>query len=291
MPCYVNLPLSWVREQPLWAEWFVNGRVFPEFGLDAGALGAPISWHKAMAATFRDAGVACSAHLPFMGVDPCDPDRARAVGARETLKRAAELCALYGARHMVGHPYYRPHKAGREKDDTAGRWMEQSLLAWPDLPDIAGSVLFLENTYEKTPDALVALVGALHAERPGAEIGVCFDVGHWHCFAGCRTVEELSSWLDAFAPFALHLHLHDNDGAFDQHLGLGKGTIPLAGLFDALSHRNKAVTATMEPHDAEAFSAGIDWLDARPAIAAVLDWKKPRMEALPFDEIQKNLAK
>lgn len=289
MPCYVNLPLRWLHEQPLWADWFVNGRVAPEFGLDAGALSMPGSWHKDMAARFRDAGIVCAVHLPFMGVDPCDLDGARAATARDTLKRAAELSAVYGAKHMIGHPYHRPRKDGREADDTAGRWMDLSLLAWPGLPDIAGSTLFLENTYEKTPGALTALIGALHAQRPGADIGVCFDVGHWHCFAGCRTVEELLPWLDAFAPFALHLHLHDNDGTVDQHVGMGKGTVPLAELFEILSRRGKTITATMEPHDAEAFSVSIDWLDVHPAAAAAMDWEKPRMEALPFGEMQKNI--
>lgn len=292
MPCHVNLPLRWIYEQPAWVDWFTGGRIAPELGLDSQALALPDSWHEAMAARFRDAGLSCAVHLPFMGVDPGDADETKAKAARDALRHGAELAALYGAAHMIGHPYFRPPTPGRQQDDSAGRWLEKALLAWPELPRIGNAPLFLENTYETSPEAIAALVSTLHREQAAkGTIGVCFDIGHWHSFAACETAEELDAWLDVYAGFKLHLHLHDNDGTADQHKGLGTGSVPFAALFERLRQRRLSVTATLEPHDTTAFTASIHWLGNHSDAAASIGWERPRLEALPLGEIEKNLAK
>ncbi|MDL2210228.1 sugar phosphate isomerase/epimerase [Desulfovibrio sp. OttesenSCG-928-O18] len=284
MPCFINLPLRWLHDEPAWVDWFVGGRIAPELGLDGASIRLPDTWHEEIAARFRDAGLPVAVHLPFLGIDPCDLDDDKARSARAGLTRGAELARLYGAKHMIGHPYYRPRKEGREKDDMNGRWMEMGLLAWPEIPAVGDAPLFLENTYERGPEAIAALVGELAATGQG--FGVCFDVGHWHSFAGHSDPQELDPWLEAYGPFAVHLHLHDNDGSSDQHIGLGKGGVPFTELFARLASRGKAITATLEPHDVKAFSSSIAWLRDNKDIAARIGWETPRMEALPLDMIQ-----
>ena len=292
MLCYINLPLFWLREQPAWTDWFVGGRIAPELGLDNASLALPDPWHRDMAAKFRDAGLPCAVHLPFLGVDPGDPDQVKAGLSRDALCRGAELTGIYGAKHMIGHPYFRIKMNGLSLERDMGRWMEQSLAAWPDLPAIAGAPLFLENTYEYSPDAVAALVAALQEGAAGGPgIGVCFDVGHWHAFAKKSRPEELDPWLDAFCPFALHLHLHDNDGTYDQHRGLGRGDVPFDALFARLEERGKTVTATLEPHDTEALVVSARWLDGHAKAAEAIGWQRPLLEALPLGEIEKNIIK
>jgi len=288
MPCYINLPLRWVHEQPAWTDWFVNGRIAPELGLDAESIALPDSWHRKIAAQFVDAGLSCAVHLPFWDVDPSDFDAQKAARARDALQRGAELALMYNARHMVGHPYYRTKHAEKIMDT----WLESSCRIWPELPRIAGAPLFLENTYETSPDAITALVELLQEDAAvGPGIGVCFDVGHWHSFGGKSTPEELDPWLDRFCPFSLHLHLHDNDGSSDQHLGMGTGGIPYDALWTKLDARKKRITATLEPHNTEAFAASIAWMDAHTAVADALGWTTLRMDALPLAEIEKSIAK
>ena len=300
MPCFINLPLSWLREQPAWADWFVAGRIAPELGLDDASLTLPDSWHRDMAARFRDAGLPCAVHLPFLGVDAGNPDPLLADLAKDALQRGAELTRLYGAQHMIGHPYFRIKMSGLCLERDLARWLEQSRAVWPELPRIAGAPLFLENTYEASPDAIATLVAALQPEvtdgpaaggcTDGPGIGVCFDVGHWHAFAKKSRPEELDPWLDAFCPFAMHLHLHDNDGNFDQHRGLGCGDVPFDALFARLRARGKTVTVTLEPHDTEALVASARWLEANPGVAAAVAWERPRLEALPLAEIERNIV-
>lgn len=286
MACFINLPVRWAYDQPAWIDWFVGGGISPELGLDPLACQLPDSWHKETAARFRDAGLSCGAHLPFAGIDPCDTDPAAAEAARQTLVRGAELARIYGAEHMIAHPYYQDNE-GSEKSDLQA-WITASLPAWKQLPAIGGAPLFLENTYETSPGAVSALVAALASERGG--IGVCFDVGHWRSFAGCAQVEELDAWLDVFIAFPLHLHLHDNDGTADQHRGFGDGDIDFEGLFARLESHGKRFGVTLEPHDVASFTQNIEWLEKHTHIARRIGWVKPRLEALPLGLIEKNLA-
>lgn len=293
MPCFVNLPARWLHRQPKWLDWFIAGNIAPEIGFDDVSLTLPDSWHKEVAARLHGEGIACAAHLPFLGINPADPDPERVKDSRRALRRGAGLARIYGARHMIAHPYfpsYGPAREGREEDDAHGGWMRRSLAAWPEIAEIGGSPLFLENTYEKTPEAIAALVALLQKEkRPEGAIGVCFDLGHWHAFAGLKEPEDLDPWLDAFAPHALHLHLHDNTGESDSHVALGVGTVPFDAFFERLLSRGKKVTATLEPHDANAFAGSVAWLSGRRKIAACIAWEEPRMAALPLAEMQKNI--
>lgn len=271
MPCYVNLPLSWVRRDEAWLDWFIAARIAPELGLDPASLGLPRSWHERIAARLRDAAIPCAVHLPFMGIQPASGDPAERANSRSALGLGADLASLYGAAHMIGHPYYQAPRDGASNRDASAAWLDTSVDAWRDIPRRGGAPLFLENTYETAPEPVAAVITALIAATDAASVGVCFDVGHWYSFAGGSLRDNLKDWLAVFALFRTHLHLHDNNGAHDEHLGLGRGGVPLADFFAGLSGRRN-LTATMEPHDAEAFIHSADWLMKNPAAAALIGW-------------------
>jgi len=64
---------------------------------------------------------------------------------------------------------------------------------------------------------------------PNALVGVCIDTGHAHLVGGAvEIVQEL-------APRIITTHLHDNDGAGDQHLVPGEGTADWDGICRALA--------------------------------------------------------
>jgi sugar phosphate isomerase/epimerase len=109
------------------------------------------------------------------------------------------------------------------------------------------------------------------------DIGICFDIGHWHCFSAIRGErQDLDQWIDAFAPRLRHLHLHDNDGSYDAHLGLGQGTIPFDELLRALKARSLFPSTTFEPHTAKALAGTCHWFARRPEAAAQIGWTPPR---------------
>ena len=273
MGYYVNLPLSWVAGDPAWLEWFISKNVAPELGLDEAALQKPLSWHENMAWKLREAGLACSAHLPFMGLSPGDADPEESLRAGRLLRKAADIASVYGANHMVGHPGYDAARHGTDEEGhTPGpAWLERSRTVWRGLPERAGAPLFLENIYDPSPAVLPALLGALDERGTG----ICFDAGHWHCFSGGHGKKDMADWIRAYSPYLRHLHLHDNDGTQDTHLGLGKGQVPLEELLTALERQKLRPGVTYEPHTIEAFMDTAAWFEKHPKAAAFFRWTTP----------------
>lgn len=74
-------------------------------------------------------------------------------------------------------------------------------------------------------------------------LGLCFDSGHSH---SSTPAAEL---LDSYGKRLMALHLHDNDGSFDQHLLPGRGTINWAALAKKLAVNGWSGPVTLESHD------------------------------------------
>lgn len=260
---FVNLPLRYVAEDDSWLTRFIEAArpwpegpvLAPELGLDAGVMRRqPRSWFKDVAARLRDAGLGCSIHLPFMELHPGSQDDYILSATRCRLVEALECSRLFAPCHLVGHPKFDPDVHGADPRGWLERCRETwalALDAWPDHPP-----LFLENTHELDPAPLDELVASLVQRK----VSICFDIGHWHTFAqGCRR-DDLDRWLDAFGPLVGHLHLHDNDGSFDQHRALGHGGIDLAAFFAALDARGITPSATLEPHTEPDFAGCLDFI-------------------------------
>lgn len=278
MSYFVNLPVSWVVRNPAWLDWFLDAGVAPELGMDSVALGLPLAWHGNAARRLHEAGLTAAVHLPFLGLRPGSPRAGEREKAWDAQRKAADLAGLYGARHMIGHHGFMAREDGLNESPSEPdpAWVNRMSALWRELPERSGAPLFLENSHEHGPHIVLALIKAIGSEQ----VGICFDVGHWHAFAQGHVRKDLSAWISAFAPYLRHLHLHDNDGTGDQHLGLGQGRIPFARLLDLLSAHTLKPGITFEPHTAEDFLATAAWFAANPGPAAILEWREPRKTAL-----------
>lgn len=254
--CFVNCNLRVADRRPELLDRHLRDQTPPELGLDPVLMDAKApAWHQSMARRLDVAGLSRSLHLPFFDLQPGSADALVRQATCDRLCRALETAALYNPAHMVGHGAYNRFLYARSFPDWAKRAADtwaQALTAWPDHPP-----LYLENTHETDPATVAGLVAALRARLPEAQaerVGICFDVGHWNSFADGRHQHNLDEWLDALAPFLGHLHLHDNDGSFDHHLGPGQGTIPFDTLFGLLARHSLQPTATFEPHTDDAYA-------------------------------------
>lgn len=258
---FVNLPLRYVGRDSAWLDAFIARGLSPELGLDAQAMDMlNEDWHRGVAARLRSAGLPCSVHLPFEDLRPASPDPLVAEASRRRLLAAARIASIYEPRHMVGHPSLQsPNDPAQEPAQ-----LEAAISFWSELLNAAGNcpLLALENTHDKEPDRLADLVARLRTQH-GLRVGVCFDVGHWHSFAGGHARRDALRWLDSLGPFIRHCHLHDNSGADDEHVGLGAGRIPWDEILDLLSGLPQPPTATLEPHSEDALIRSLDFIDAR----------------------------
>jgi hypothetical protein len=244
---------------------------FPEVYFESGwaRLGEPA--HKQLAAKVKGDFAGCSVHLPYGGILP---GSGKAEDA-DMMKRAASLAALYSPRHMIGHANFRPQsdsvraplksapKTGPldSLEQTPGEgFLKNSASFWTGAIESCGGWLFLENTKDYSPFAIQALLRELPPERAS----MCLDVGHWHCSGQGSKLRNLDQWVEMCAPRLGHLHLHDNHGAFDEHLGLGGGAIDFGLLKALLREHSLSPTATLENQTEDELKVSAERLKASP---------------------------
>lgn len=182
-------------------------------------------------------------HAPFAELCPAAIDPLVREVAKRRFLQAAALAKRYGAEKMVVHSGFIPLVYYPE-------WFApQAAAFWRVfLNDVDGLTLCVENVMETSPDVLRQIAEQVNDPR----LRICFDVGHAFCQSG-----ELAPWLDALAPYISHVHLHNNHGSFDEHLGLPDGTLDMAAVIRQLEALAPQATYTLEVRSAR---ASVEWL-------------------------------
>lgn len=63
----------------------------------------------------------------------------------------------------------------------------------------------------------------------GTDMKVCFDIGH------ANTTGQIDRMIDLLADRIVNIHIHDNEGATDQHMTIGDGTVDFPAVLKRLS--------------------------------------------------------
>lgn len=88
----------------------------------------------------------------------------------------------------------------------------------------------LEIVMENVLDEDWELLRDVYKKVDHPDFHLCLDIGHAHCYSEIPVLE----WAEELAPYVTHVHIHDNCGDRDAHLGLGKGNIPYKDLLKLL---------------------------------------------------------
>ncbi|MFW8602372.1 sugar phosphate isomerase/epimerase family protein [Desulfobacterota bacterium M19] len=236
--CFVNAPYGFLEEGLI--DTFIEQGLQPEIGLEGEILYTrKESDYCKIADLLRRNSLSCTLHAPFFDLAPGAIDYKILTVSREKLRLAFELISIFKPRAVICHLAYEENKHGYKLDE----WCCHSEVTWRQLTALAasgGSRLMLENTYETTPERHIAMLKALDSPH----VGFCLDTGHLLAFAGSPWQE----WLPAMSPWLGHLHLHDNNGRRDEHLGIGRGKFDFQGLFRFLARHDLHPLITLEPH-------------------------------------------
>ena len=174
--------------------------------------------------------------------------------SRTRFEQVLALIPVFGPKTVVCHTGYdeRIYWAMREV------FFKRSMETWSWLAEQmrgSGVQLMLENVFDPHPDDMRVLLDKLKAQG----VGFCLDTGHQSVFSRA----SLPDWVQALEPYLGQLHLHDNTGARDEHLGLGQGTIDFRNLFNMLKAvRRQPPIITLEPHREEALWPSLEYLEA-----------------------------
>jgi sugar phosphate isomerase/epimerase len=239
----VCIPFRLLREKHL--PLVIENRINPEIGIDGDTIDTYSEKDFSdMAFLLRQEGLSVTLHGPFFDLAPGGMDKKILKASRERLRQAFDIVPLFEPKSIVCHTGY-DRKRYRESQK---QWLETTVETWAplveDLRDTA-TILTIENVYEKTPTMLVRLFDALDNDK----VGFCFDTGHMHAFSDT----DMESWLDALGPFLKQLHLHDNDGTWDDHWAIGSGKVNFDMLFRHVEEHRLHPIITLEAHQE-------DWL-------------------------------
>lgn len=238
---FVHVPYSLLAQ---YRDLILKSRLAVEVLVEAPYL--EVSTLEALAADLRsikDAAGRLAIHAPYEGLHPAHTDESV---REETLRLLTLTCGLaqaVGSAYVVAHSGY---ESDLVKTDPDG-WLKRCFQTWKVLlgqPASLGVSLALEHTYEPAPHLVRRLIEHLPAHR----VGVCLDTGHLNCFASSPP----SEWWTTLGDRILVLHLHDNSGQDDEHLGIGEGTFDFPAFFRWLKRANITPYATIEGRDPQA---------------------------------------
>jgi sugar phosphate isomerase/epimerase len=158
-------------------------------------------------------------HAPWAGVNIATPDPIVRRTVMKRLKNSIELSGQLGCRLWLFHP---GSFAGLEHFYPGKTW-KQNLESVRSLLDVArqeGVNIAIENTPEPFP-FLMKNADDFHRfyEDLNDDIGMVLDVAH------ANVNNQIEAFLEQFSTKIVHMHVSDNNGDSDMHLGIGDGNI------------------------------------------------------------------
>lgn len=224
-------------------EYAIAKRINPEVFFPADALDHLVQEELASyAGALHDAGLATTIHAPFLDLNPGAEDPSIRAASRHRIQQVMQAAELLKPRVIVVHPGYDDLHYG----DNRLLWLKNSIDFWSEFVPQArqlGTILAVENIYEKEPSTLKALLDAIDDPY----FRHCFDVGHWHMF----TTVTLEEWFAELGSYIAESHIHDNHGQSDEHLPVGEGIIKFDQFFPLLKQYAPGAVWTIEAHSTE----------------------------------------
>lgn len=114
--------------------------------------------------------------------------------------------------------------------------------------------VYMENMFDTEPDMLRAIALRMEAVK---NFGICYDRAHAQVFGGGP-----ARWLEALAPYILHMHINDNDGLTDRHDSVGSGVIDWRAFDEALRTRGVEASVLVETADLAKQRASLEYMKA-----------------------------
>lgn len=188
-------------------------------------------------------GLEYTVHAPFADINIASPSKPMLRAMLKRLEQSIIHASALEARVWVFHPGM---KTGISSFYPNMDW-HQNLRTARTLLQIAkknGVEIAVENVPEPFPFLMKSVedFGRFYAEF-GENMGLVLDVGH------ANLNGQIGRFFEAFSDRIVHMHLSDNDGKHDQHLGIGYGTIDwnkVSGLIKKMSYDKTIVVESIE---------------------------------------------
>lgn len=151
----------------------------------------------------------------------------------ELIRNRVELAVCLGASELVLHLYV-PHRTIRTCPQVKDEFYSCVCRSFDELIPYClekGVKICLENLFDMPEEYMLEAWDTLFMRYPAEFLGICLDTGHANMIWGSRMPELIRRYKDRL--FAIHLH--DNNGAVDEHMIPGEGCICWKPVMDALA--------------------------------------------------------
>ncbi|MFZ4813425.1 MAG: sugar phosphate isomerase/epimerase family protein [Phototrophicaceae bacterium] len=221
---------------------------------------------KALMGQYRHLLAAISApitlHGPFMDMAPGSADPLINTICRTRYQHAIEIAAQFNAEKIVFHANF--IAAIHERSYREG-WHRRNVDFWGDLAHFAqkyGVMLAVENMWEFDPTIITNVL----AEVNHPYCRACLDVGHAYLYGSDYPFEV---WLDAFAPYVVHMHMNNTHGRLDTHNSLADGLIRYEEVLPMLRETLVPMpTVTLEMYDIQNMRQSLPFFELDKAATA-----------------------
>ena len=212
----------------------------------------------------REAGLRASLHAPIHGMNLVSPNLRLAAAALAEHVGTIELAPELGAKLVVFHPGGLPGEYARLPGAYERAWQRLGFVLDILVPTAVsrGVRLAIENKQAGAGrDLILTPEEHLRALEGRPELGACLDFGHLNTVEG-----DPAAFVRALGERLVHVHLHDNQGERDEHLGLGQGTVPWEAALRALGQVGYQGAVILEIPDPD---------QARDSVARVCSFRPP----------------
>ncbi len=188
-----------------------------------------------------------SYHGNFIDINPASGDQKFRELSRERCHESCRTAMELGAQRVVFHCSCFPFLRGLYLDF----WLGQCAGFYSELADSYDIDICIENCMDLDPEPIKKLLERLDNRR----IGVCLDAGHANY--SCETMER---WFSELGDRILCMHLSDNNGRFDEHLELGKGTVDWGKVDRLWKSLDREIPLTLEVGPLENVKRSLEYL-------------------------------
>lgn len=189
-------------------------------------------------------GIQYSVHAPFADINIASPSKLLLDASIKRLEQSIALACDLNARLWVLHPgaktgisSFYPGEDWKQNVETTRKLHETAEkyglnIAIENLPEKYGFIMRNPKDFQK-----------FYNETHLYDIGIALDVGH------ANLENQTISFLKELPDKIVHMHLSDNMGENDQHLGIGYGNIDwqeFAKILKEIDYRKNIVIETIE---------------------------------------------
>lgn len=196
-----------------------------------------------------------SVHLPYSDLNIASVNQGIWEETLRQMLKCIELASGFANLAVIHPGWLSP--LGSYVPDRAMEHMVKALQMLCDAADESGMSVAIENMINmdrlmcRHPEEMQALL----EDVDRSNIGITFDVGH------ANTNSNISDFFtEGIRANIVHMHLHDNNGEWDDHLPLGEGNIDWVMTMSHL--KDYGVTAIIEGHNLVEGRKSLEYLES-----------------------------